>query len=234
MLIITEYKLNEKTVTKLQTKGYRIAYSYETPYIKKNEAVGFFLDKLYKTTVDLIENLLYHNHNVTLKYDNKVYVLNSLEDWKYTYQSETDMLQLTQYKHPIYRVYLDKRKEYLEKQKTNSLKEQFQELLVNNNITEFPEDKEIESILNTFAYLYDVNYDKKDKLETYKAYFQIKWYLDNNIEYINEIRGIDPEDEPMFSNFKFKIPPYEEPINETSFGNLEYFEDYIYKNTCTD
>ena len=124
MIVITEYKLDEEQTNKYLAKGYRIARSDENPYIKPKESVGFLLDNLYPSTINLIEKLLYFHHTVTLKLGEKSYTINSLEDWKYTRQSDKDMLKQVTVKHPVYQAYLDNRKEYNDKRKSKKKAEE--------------------------------------------------------------------------------------------------------------
>lgn len=237
MIVISEKKLDKEEIANYKAKGYRFAYGYEDFQIKPRESVGIILETMYRPTINLIESLLYRKHRVTIKYEDQSYILDNLEQWKHTYQSEKDMLHLVTDKHPIYELYLQKCAEYREKRRINVIKQQFDALLDVYEQQELPQDDELIQFITTFAPLYQVDVDYTDRLSQYRAYFQIKWYLDNNMEYVNEVKSIQPEDEPMFANIKFKIPPYEEPIEETSFGNLNYLEDFIYKNrenTCTD
>lgn len=250
MLIISEYELTEEEINKYHDRGYRVAYGNEQPVIYKGEAVGFLLDTLYKSTIDLIEKLLdgdneytidnktgvlnlnhKQKHNITLKYNDKTYNLSTLDEWKETTQHDKDMLKLETYKHPILKVYLEKRKEYFEQKALSKIQDKFKDLLEEYNVNEMPNETEVTTFLSTFAPLYQVDI-AQDDLDRIKQYFQIQWYLDNDIPYVNEVKGINPNDELMFENVKFKTF-YEEPIEIESFGNEIYLEDYVYKNTET-
>lgn len=249
MIILYETKLTKEQITDYHNKGYRVASIFDEPYIKQGESVGIILDKIYKTTIDFIDDLLYNNDRInitnykpdkegtlqkirnksnkvinklTLKYGNKTYRLDSLTDWKFTHQSETDQIKTKTEYHEVYRIYLDNLKEIQIQKKQDKLEKQYE--LYDSGIS----DKELDNYVSTFAYLYDMTVDMTDKLDKMRAYKQIQYYQDNEIPYINE-RVINPEDEPMFQG-KFKIE-YEEPIEIISFGNEIYLEDFVYKNT---
>ena len=232
MIVLSEYKLTQEEIKTYHDKGYRVAYIYQSPVIAPKESVGFLLETLYTSTINLIETLLFKGHRVTLKFEDKTYTLNHLDEWKYTYQSDSDQLKQKTYKHYVYQIYLDKRNEYFERKKASKLKEQYQIIYENFN-NDLPNDIELDLFIKTFAYLYQVDVDYSDRLSKLIIYHQLKYYLEHDIPYVNEPHSIDIEDEPMFKPSMFKIPPYEEPIEEISFGNLNYFEDFIYKNTET-
>ena len=80
MIIISEYKIPDEQKQRYKKQNIRFAYGYEEYHIGSKEAVGFLLKDLYKSTIDLIERLLYFKHNVTLKLDDKVYKLNTLDE----------------------------------------------------------------------------------------------------------------------------------------------------------
>lgn len=248
MIILYETKPSDSTIANYHQQGYRVASIFDNPYIKQGESVGILLDKIYKPTIDFIDNLLYNNDRVniseykpdkdgnlikhrkqsnkvinklTLKYDNKYYNLDSLSDWKFTHQSETDQIKTKTEYHIIYKTYLDNVKEYNELQKQIVLKQQYE--LYNVNVS----DEELDNYINAFAYLYDIEVDMTDTIEKLRAYKQIQYYQEIEMPYINE-RVIDPESEPMFVG-KFNIQ-YEEPIEIISFWDQKYMDDFIYKN----
>ena len=201
MIVITEYKLDKEQINKYITKGYRIARSNDNPYIKPKESVGFLLSTLYPSTINLIEKLLYFHHTITLKLDEKTYTLNSLEDWKYTCQSDTDPLKQVTKKHPVYQAYLDNRKEYIAKQKAKKLSDDYELYYV-----DIPEE-ELTLFLTANAKYYGIYVDFNNKVDMFKAYQQIKYYQEHNI--------------PV---------EYEEPEEVEYFGDVTYLEDIIYKN----
>jgi hypothetical protein len=248
MIILYETKPSDSTIANYRQQGYRVASIFDNPYIRQGESVGILLDKIYKPTIDFIDNLLYNNDRVniseykpdkdgklikhrkqsnkvinklTLKYDNKYYNLDSLSDWKFTHQSETDQIKTKTEYHIIYKTYLDNVKEYNELQKQIVLKQQYE--LYNVNVP----DEELDNYINAFAYLYDIEVDMTDTIEKLRAYKQIQYYQDIEMPYVNE-RVIEPDSEPMFAG-KFNIQ-YEEPIEIISFWDQKYMDDFIYKN----
>ena len=193
MKILTEYKSKEEpnTFKALSTFGITIKD------FKPGEAVGIYLKTLYPSTIDLIESLLYFKHPLTLKYENVQYKLHSLEDWKQTYQDPDDQIKTKTDRHPILKAYLDNRKEYNEQKLAKSLTNQYK----------LPSEQEIDSFLQDLAPLYEVDVDYSDNLSKYRAYIQIKYYLEHNFEYSRP------------ANAAFIMP----------IGNETYLEDLIYK-----
>ena len=248
MIILYETKLTQQQIDDYHNKGYRVASIFDNPHISQGESVGIILDKIYKTTIDFIDDLLYRNDRInvskykpdkegnlqkirtnsnkvinklTLKYGTKVYKLDSLTDWKFTHQSETDQIKTKTEYHEVYKIYLDNVKEYNAQKKQITLMQQYE--LYNLDIS----DEELDNYINAFAYLYDMTVDMTNKIDKMQAYRQIQFYQDNEIPYINE-RVINPEDEPMFIG-KFRIE-YEEPVEIISFGDEVYLDDFVYKN----
>ena len=200
MKILTEYKSKEEpnTFKALSTFGITIKD------FKPGEAVGIYLKTLYPSTIDLIESLLYFKHPLTLKYENVQYKLYSLEDWKQTYQDPDDQIKTKTDRHPILKAYLDNRKEYNEQKLAKSLTNQYQIIFDNFKL---PSEQEIDSFLQDLAPLYEVDVDYSDNLSKYRAYIQIKYYLDHDFEYSRP------------ANAAFIMP----------IGNETYLEDLIYK-----
>ena len=200
MKILTEYKSKEEpnTFKALSTFGITIKD------FKPGEAVGIYLKTLYPSTIDLIESLLYFKHPLTLKYENVQYKLYSLEDWKQTYQDPDDQIKTKTDRHPILKAYLDNRKEYNEQKLAKSLTNQYQIIFDNFKL---PSEQEIDSFLQDLAPLYEVDVDYSDNLSKYRAYIQIKYYLEHDFEYSRP------------ANAAFIMP----------IGNETYLEDLIYK-----
>ena len=194
MIVISEIELTQEEIKGYRSKGYRFAYGYEDFIIHKGEAVGIILDVMYKKTIDLIERLLYKGHQLTLKYNNETYKLSSLEQWKYTHQSDSDSLKQVTYKHILYQTYLDKRNEYFEKKKDLKLKEQY-EIIYENFSADLPNDVELDNFISTFAYLYQLDVDYSDRKSKLLAYHQLKYYLEHDLPYVNEPHSIDIDDE---------------------------------------
>ena len=59
MKVISEYKLTQDQIKEYRNKGYEVYYGYENPNIKPGESVGFLLDNLYSSTINLIDTLLH-------------------------------------------------------------------------------------------------------------------------------------------------------------------------------
>lgn len=200
MKILTEYKSKEEPKT-LQAE---LVYDKTIKNFRPGEAVGIYLRNLYPSTISLIESLLYFKHPLTLKYGNMQYKLYTLDDWKVTYQDPKDQLKTKTDRHLILRAFLDNRKEYIERQKVVSLKKQYEIIFDNFKL---PSDEEIESLLTELAPLYEVDVDYSDNLSKYRAYIQIKYYLEHDFEYSRP------------ANAAFIMP----------IGNEAYLEDLIYK-----
>ena len=226
MIIISEYKISNEQIQRYKKQNIRFAYGYEEYHIGSKEAVGFLLKDLYKSTIDLIERLLYFKHNVTLKLDDKVYKLNTLDDWKYTIQSPKDALKTRTQTHPIYQAYLDKRREFLDKQKTMQI------TIKNQYILDTYKDHEIdEAFLDAFKFRYQIDYDPESIPDKLNAYNQLKFYIDNNIDYESPAPVI-PYDETPFATMvdTSYLSKVEEP-DITSYGNELFLEDVVYKTS---
>lgn len=215
MKVISEYKLTQDQIKNYREKGYEVYYGYENPTIKPGESIGILLDTMYKSTIELIDNLLHRKtkSKITLKYNDKTYVISAPEDWEYKYYEDH---KWHRYTHPILEEYYLKRQDYFENKKISKAKDETNYLLsfLDNKI---PEDLDL--LLTNFARLYDidVNYDSLDS--KLAAYMSIKYYLDNGIEYSKDILGQSPDEEPMFEGI--------------SFGDETYLEDVLYKNAST-
>ncbi len=213
MKVISEYKLTQEQIKEYRNKGYEVYYGYEKPQIKYGESVGILLDTMYSTTIDLINTLLHRKikSKITIKYQDKTYVIKTPEEWQTKYYENHKWITIN---HPLLTEYYEKRSEYFEKkqltkakQKTNYILEYFHQ--------EIPED--LDSILQTFAPLYDIQVDYESLESKLLAYASIKFYLDNDIEYSRDILGREPGEESMFDCI--------------SFGDETYLEDMLYKNS---
>lgn len=210
MIVISEYRLKDEQIKGYTSKGYRFAYTYENPTIRYGEAVGILLKPMYKTTIELIERLLYFKHNVTLKYEEDSYKLNTLDDWKRTYQSDKDCLKMKREYHPILQEYYNKREEYFEKLNARKIRDQYEEIYINFGIDAetLPNELEVDAYLGEHAYEYQIDVDYSNNLSKLRAYYQIQYYIDHDIP-----------------------KTIEEPEEVQSFGDEIYLEDYIYKNS---
>lgn len=226
MIIISEYKISNEQKERYKKQNIRFAYGYEEYHIGPKEAVGFLLKDLYKSTIDLIERLLYFKHNVTIKFEDKTYTLHSLDDWKYTIQSPKDALKTRTQTHPVYQAYLDKRREFLDKQKTMQI------TIKNQYILDTYKDHEIdEAFLDAFKFRYQIDYDPDSMPDKLNAYNQLKFYIDNNIDYESPAPVI-PYDETPFATMvdTSYLSRVEEP-DITSYGNELFLEDIVYKTS---
>lgn len=200
MKILTEYK-DKKEPKTLQAQ---LIYGLTIKDFRPGEAVGIYLREIYPSTVDLIESLLYFKHPLTLKYEDTQYKLNTLEDWKVTYQDPKDQIKTKTDRHPLLQMYLNNRKEYNENKQAKRRKEQYNIIFENYKL---PDENEIDSFLQDLAPLYEVDVDYSDNLSKYRAYIQIKYYLEHDFEYSRP------------ANAAFIMP----------IGNETYLEDLIYK-----
>lgn len=215
MKIISEVKLSNEQIKNYRGKGYEVYYGYENPVIKNGESVGFILDTMYKSTIDRIVALLYRKNKskITILYEDKQYSLMIPEDWeqKYYDQSQHKWIKI---QHPILEAYLGKRAEYFEelalkkaKDSTSIMLEYFKQKIPND----------LEQFLRAFAPLYDIDVDYESTDNMLRAYANIKFYIDNGIEYSRDIIGQEPGEG--------------NPFEVISFGDDTYLEDYIYKES---
>lgn len=241
--IITENKLDKELETKLEEQGAVINYKAMPEFynsyadeidkinhslIRRAKIIVFKLDKYYYNTQKVIEYALFLGKQCRIDTEDKKYFIKSTNEWKYKGASSS-------YEHPVLIKFKESRREYytkLELQQEARKYEKYQELKP-TNITE----DEMKTFVHTFARLYKLDIDYTDNDSYIDLYLNIKYYIDNDIEYcldineIYEIGAIAPEDTP-FKNFKFKIPSPcygdgEEVIE--SFGDMNYLEDVIYK-----
>lgn len=212
MKIISEITLDEDQIKTYRSKGYLIYYGYEKPVIKTGESVGFILDTLYKSTIETIENLLYRKTKsaITIKFNNQVYDNVTSYEWQHKYQ-ENGKWHTVQ--HPVLTAYLDKRREYFEQQSIENAKRTLEPVLDYFHQV-IPDD--LEQFVTAFAPLYQIDVDYDSLESKLNAYASIKFYIDNDIEYCNEIRGE--------SCGEFEV---------ISYGDETYLEDMIYKNQET-
>lgn len=202
MKILTEYKTKEN-------KDAISTYGITIRNFKPGEAVGIYLRELYPATMDLINDLLYFKHPLTLKYNDTQYKLYSLEDWKTTYQDPNDQIKTRTERHPILQEFLDKRREYNLNLEATKRQDRFKTLYNDYPELKFITDEEMDLIIHNYAPLFQMNVDYEDPFEKMQAYIQLKFYIDNEFK---------PD----------VIPANEEMI--ITFGNELYFEDLIYKH----
>lgn len=208
-VIITERTLFKTEEIKYKKKGYKVFNVFNTtkPYIFTDTKVGMLLDTLYTPTILYLEKLLYFKHTVVAKYKDETYKINE-SNWK---------------SHPIRCQYLTQQEAYKEQQKVNKYKERL--CLLQEQIDIDIDITQLDNYLKTFAKLYDIEYEQ-DPISKLLAYNQIKYYLDNNLDYFNPPVNIDPEEESNLATQNWN------GIEVVSFGDAQYFEDYVYQRGC--
>lgn len=174
----------------------------------RGEAVGIYLHKLCYHTMDLVGLLLYYKHPVTLKYEGKQYKLYSKEDWYQTFQDPKDQIKTKTVRHPILQEYTDKQREQ------RTLYKEFKENRYRlYELKKYPEvtNEDRAKLLEQYALLYQMDVDYTDELSQTRAYYQIKFYIENDIQ---------PDTDSLKKNIE-------------SFGNETYLEDMINKHQET-
>lgn len=214
MKIISEYKLTQEQIKNYREKGYEVYYGYEHPSIKPGESVGILLSTMYKSTMDMIDDLLHRKtkSKITIKYEDTVYHISIPEDWKYKWYEQKEH-KWCSFTHPLLIEYNNKRASYFEDKAQKKSKEHMSSILeyFDNRV---PEDLDV--VLNNFARLYELDIDYDSLESKLRAYQSIQYYLDNDIEYSKDILGISPDEESMFDCI--------------SFGDETYLEDVLYKH----
>ena len=212
MKILTEYKstLEPKTLEAESTYGITIRNFYP------GEAVGIYLRELYPSTISLIESLLYFKHNITLKYQGKQYKLDSLDDWKYTYQDPNDQIKVKTDRHVIYQAYLEQQKEYklarLDKARMNLFKRYYE---LNPELEAMSDDR-IVTYLEELAPLYEVDYDQNDRLSLIVSYIQVNYYINHDFDYsrpAGDIQVYQIGDMQLLSDLVWKCQNSVKPVD---------------------
>lgn len=201
MKILTEYKTNEN-------KEAISTYGITIKNFRPGEAVGIYLRELYPATMDLINDLLYFKHPLTLKYNDVQYKLYSLDDWKTTYQDPNDQIKTKTERHPILQEFLDKRKEYNINLEATKRQDRFKTLYNDYPELEFITDEALDIFITRNARAYEVYPESDDRYDKLLAYIQVKFYQEHDIEPIKEL----PDD-----------------LQIISFGDMTYLNDIVYK-----
>ena len=201
MKILTEYKTKENKEA-ISTYGITIRN------FRPGEAVGIYLRELYPATMDLINDLLYFKHPLTLKYNDVQYKLYSLDDWKTTYQDPNDQIKTKTERHPILQEFLDKRKEYNINLEATKRQDRFKSLYNEYPELQFITDEALDIFITRNARAYEVYPETDDRYDKLLTYIQVKFYQENNIEPIKEL----PND-----------------LQIISFGDMTYLNDIVYK-----
>lgn len=201
MKILTEYKTNENKEA-ISTYGITIRN------FRPGEAVGIYLRELYPATMDLINDLLYFKHPLTLKYNDVQYKLYSLDDWKTTYQDPNDQIKTKTERHPILQEFLDKRKEYNINLEATKRQDRFKSLYKDYPELEFITDEALDIFITRNAKAYEVYPESDDRYDKLLTYIQVKFYQEHDIEPTREL----PDD-----------------LQIISFGDMTYLNDIVYK-----
>ena len=220
--IISEYKYSNEELIKLRKQGCVVNYTLmpqtyanyseeltkiNNRLIARSSALIFRIETFFSGTKEAIERALYFKKKCKIIYEGKEYILQTLDDWKVTTGYGSNAVT---YKHILLQTYEDQRRNYFEQQQAKKLAAQYDIALEGVEESE----EEVYRLVNQFKHLYDIQVDMDSKREVYLAYKSIAYYLEHDIEYSNEPTSTDDE-------FPFEI---------VSFGNLDYLEDYIYKN----
>lgn len=201
MKILTEYKTKENKEA-ISTYGITIRN------FRPGEAVGIYLRELYPATMDLINDLLYFKHPLTLKYNDIQYKLYSLDDWKTTYQDPNDQIKTKTERHPILQEFLDKRKEYNINLEATKRQDRFKSLYNDYPELEFITDEALDIFITRNARAYEIYPESDDRYDKLLAYIQVKFYQEHGIEPTREL----PDD-----------------LQIISFGDMTYLNDIVYK-----
>ena len=201
MKILTEYKTKENKEA-ISTYGITIRN------FRPGEAVGIYLRELYPATMDLINDLLYFKHPLTLKYNDIQYKLYSLDDWRTTYQDPNDQIKTKTERHPILQEFLDKRKEYNINLEATKRQDRFKSLYNEYPELQFITDEALDIFITRNARAYEVYPETDDRYDKLLTYIQVKFYQENDIEPIKEL----PND-----------------LQIISFGDMTYLNDIVYK-----
>ena len=201
MKILTEYKTKENKEA-ISTYGITIRN------FRPGEAVGIYLRELYPATMDLINDLLYFKHPLTLKYNDVQYKLYSLDDWKTTYQDPNDQIKTKTERHPILQEFLDKRKEYNINLEATKRQDRFKSLYNEYPELQFITDEALDIFITRNARAYEVYPETDDRYDKLLTYIRVKFYQENDIEPIKEL----PND-----------------LQIISFGDMTYLNDIVYK-----
>lgn len=216
MLIISEKQFTKEQRKLYESKGVRYGYGYENIYPHKGEAVGFILDKLYANTIDRIGYYLKTKHKVTIRYNENLYQLDSYDEWKKTYQDPKDQIKTKTELHPVLKEYYDKRKEYFEQKKSESIKAQYYAIYQLDPVYQNLSDEDLQAYIKQVAPMYEIDVDYSNRLDMLRAYIQLHYYLENDIEYSRPASDIQiiPVGNPMlFDDLIYKVQNSSIPVD---------------------
>lgn len=216
MLIISEKQFTKEQRELYESKGVRYGYGYEQIYPHKGEAVGFILDKLYANTIDRIGYYLKTKHKVTIRYNKDLYQLDNYDEWKCTYQDPKDQIKTKTDLHPVLKEYYDKRKEYFEKKKSESINAQYYAIYQLDPVYQNLSDEDLQAYIKQVAPMYEIDVDYSNRLDMLRAYIQLHYYLENDIEYSRPASDIQiiPVGNPMlFDDLIYKVQNSSIPVD---------------------
>lgn len=216
MLIISEKQFTKEQRQLYESKGVRYGYGYEQIYPHKGEAVGFILDKLYANTIDRIGYYLKTKHKVTIRYNKDLYQLDNYDEWKKTYQDPKDQIKTKTELHPVLKEYYDKRKEYFEQKKSKSIEAQYYAIYQLDPVYQNLSDEELQAYIKQVAPMYEIDVDYSNRLDMLRAYIQLHYYLENDIEYsrpANDIQIIPVGNPMLFDDLIYKVQNSSIPVD---------------------
>ena len=226
MLIISEVKFTEKQKELYEIKGIRYAYGYEDVYPFKGESVGFICDTLYASTISRIAYYLKTKHKVSIRYEGILYKLDTLDEWKKTYQDPKDQIKTKTELHPVLKEYYDKRKAYYESIKDKHTKEQYYAIYRLDDSYSKLTDEELESYVKELAPMYEIDVDYNNRLDMLRAYIQLHYYLEHDIEYskpANDVQIVSIGDPVLFDDLIYKAQNSMEPIDNIIQSMLKLY-----------
>lgn len=237
MKFLTEYRSKDepKTLEAIST------YGLSLKDFKQGEAVGIYLSELYPDTILLIERLLssytkeyyknnklvkvhYRAHPVTLKYEGKLYILHTIDEWKHTYQDPKDQIKTKTDRHPILEAYLEKRKAYIETKQALKQKERFYILYKEYPELEQLSDEVLDTLITSYSKAYDCYPDSDNRYDKLLTYIQIKYYIDNNIEPLRDLEElgiISVGDETYLEDINNKLSNNVDKLLKLCYNTIE-------------
>lgn len=237
MKFLTEYRSKDepKTLEAIST------YGLSLKDFKQGEAVGIYLSELYPDTILLIERLLssytkeyyknnklvkvhYSAHPVTLKYEGKLYILHTIDEWKHTYQDPKDQIKTKTDRHPILEAYLEKRRTYIETKQALKQKERFYILYKEYPELEQLSDEVLDTLIASYSKVYDCYPDSDNRYDKLLTYIQIKYYIDNNIEPLRDLEElgiISVGDETYLEDINNKMSNNVDKLLQLCYNTIE-------------
>lgn len=230
--MLTKAKQPETNLIKMHwfktpaTKTRKYYYTAAERKLTRGEQVIIDLDTLETCSIRLINEILYSNkgykfnvkdkkgkdktiyntnhHIVYVIYGGKTYKLDSIEEWKHSYQSDNDVNRMSTFKHKILQDFENKSQILKERHIKDVAESLYQRYAT--YIKDIPVEIDMDTLIDTYGKLYHI-YNSNDPVEKLRNYIQIKFYVEHDIE---------PD------------PMTDEQI-ELSIGNSAMLDDFIYK-----